>query len=55
MQLSNVEKNYPIHEKELLAIVHGLKKWWTDLLGAEFTVYINHQILKNFNTQCNLS
>ena len=26
-QLSGMEKNYPIHEKELLAIIHALKKW----------------------------
>ena len=32
-----------------------LKKWQTDLLGAEFTVYTNHQTLKNFNTQHDLS
>ena len=55
MQLGNVEKNYPIHEKELLAIVHVLKRWQTDLLGAEFNIYTNHQTLKNFNTQHDLS
>ena len=27
MQLSAAEKNYPIHEKELLAVVRTLKKW----------------------------
>ena len=40
MQLGAVEKNYPIHEKELLAVVRALKKWWSDLLGLEFTVCI---------------
>ena len=55
MQLSGAEKNYPIHEKELLAIIHALKKWQTDLIGAEFVVYTDHHTLKNFNTQRDLS
>ena len=42
MQLSEAEKYYPIHEKELLAIVRALKKWQADPLGAEFTVYTDH-------------
>jgi hypothetical protein len=25
--LSAVEQNYKIHDKEMLAIIHGLKKW----------------------------
>ena len=55
MQLGAVEKNYLIHEKELLAVVRALKKWQSNLLGLEFTVYTNHHTLENFNTQCDLS
>jgi hypothetical protein len=33
MQLKGTEKNYPIYEKELLAIIRMLKKWWANLLG----------------------
>ena len=55
MQLGTAEKNYPIHEKELLMIVRALKKWWSDLLGSEFVVYTDHRTLENFNTQWDLS
>ena len=52
MQLGAGERNYPIHEKELLAVVRALKKWHSDLLGS---VYTDHCTLENFNTQCDLS
>jgi hypothetical protein len=32
------ELNYPVHEKELLAIIRALAKWRTDLLGHSFEV-----------------
>ena len=51
MQLKGTEKNYPVHEKELLAIVHVLKKWQSDLLGIPFIVYTDHWTLQNFDTQ----
>ena len=55
MQLGAVERNYLIHEKELLAVVRALKKWRSDLLGSEFTVYTDHHTLENFDTQRDLS
>src|SRR6202050_3313152 len=55
MQLKGAEKNYPVHEKELLAIVRALKKWRSDLLGTEFVVYTDHRTLENFDTQHDLS
>ena len=55
MQLNSAEQNYPIHEKELLAIICALKKWCLDLLGSEFVVYTDHRTLEIFNTQCDLS
>ena len=55
MQLNSTECNYPTHEKELLTIIHALKKWYSDLLGTEFTVYTDHRTLEIFNTQHNLS
>ena len=54
MQLCAAERNYPIHEKELLAIIRALKKWCSNLLGTHFLVYTDHRTLENFNTQCNL-
>ena len=55
MQLKGAKKNYPVHEKELLAILHTLKEWRSDLLGIPIQVYTNHQTLQNFNTQWDLS
>jgi len=49
------ELNYPVHEKELLAIIQALKKWKYDLSGAPFYVYTDHKTLLNFNTQQDLS
>jgi hypothetical protein len=47
--------NYPVHEKELLAVIRALKKWRTDLLGSHFFVYTDHRTLTNFETQKDLS
>ncbi len=49
------ELNYPVHEKELLAIIRALKKWKYELLGTEFFVYTDHKTLLNFHTQRDLS
>ena len=53
-QLSSAEKSYPIHEKELLAIVCALKKWRSNLLGSLVYVYTDHKTLMNFDTQWDL-
>ncbi|RXW12306.1 hypothetical protein EST38_g13546 [Candolleomyces aberdarensis] len=49
------ELNYPVHEKELLAIVTALKKWRADLLGSEFFIYTDHRTLENFHKQRDFS
>ncbi|KAL4257233.1 DNA/RNA polymerase superfamily protein [Pleurotus pulmonarius] len=54
-QLSPAKKNYPTHEKEMLAIVRALHKWRNELLGAEFQVFTDHRTLEFFNQQRNLS
>lgn len=54
-QYNSAEKNYPVHERELLAIVRALKKWRVYLLGVHFEVYTDHKTLKFINTQRDLS
>jgi hypothetical protein len=54
-QLKLAEKNYPIHKKELLAIVRALQKWRSDLLGGPIFVYTDHRTLENFDSQRKLS
>lgn len=54
-QLREAELNYPVHEKELLAIIRGLKKWRVELLGGPIQVYTDHRTLENFVTQKGLS
>jgi YD repeat-containing protein len=55
MQLRDAQKNYPVHEKEMLVIVRAVKKWQSDLLGSQFIVYTDHRTLENFDTQKDLS
>jgi hypothetical protein len=55
MQLKGAEKNYSVHEKELLVIIRALKKWRSDLMGTHIHIYTNHHTLENFNTQKDLS
>ena len=47
--------NYPVHEKELLAIVCALAKWRSELLGYKFEVWTDHRTLEHFNMQRDLS
>ena len=51
----DAELNYPVHEKELLAVIQALKKWRTDLVGSPFFVFTDHKTLENFGTQKELS
>ena len=54
-QLNDAEKNYPVHEKELLAIVKALKKWRTSLLGIHFQIFTDHRTLEYFQSQKDMS
>ena len=55
MTFKGAELNYPVHEKELLAVIRALKKWRVDLLGSSFFIYTDHKTLENFNSQKDLS
>ncbi|CAI7792207.1 unnamed protein product, partial [Closterium sp. NIES-53] len=39
------ERNYSIHGREMLAIVHAFKVWWCYLTGANVTVRTYHRAL----------
>lgn len=54
-KMNDHEKNYPVHEQELLAIVHTLKEWRHYLLGNHFTVITDHKSLIYLKTQDKLS
>ena len=43
-QLKNHERNYPIHDMELAAIVFALKIWRHYLYGEQFEVYSDHKV-----------
>jgi hypothetical protein len=54
-QLKGPELHYPVHEQELLSIMHTLAKWHTDLLGSNIYIYTNHKTPQNFDSQKDLS
>jgi hypothetical protein len=54
-QLKVHEKNYPIHDLELAAVVHALKTWRHYLYGQKCDVYTNHKSLKYIFTQSELN
>ena len=41
----------PTYEKEMLAILHAIKKWCPYLIGRHFKVKTNHDSLKYFSEQ----
>jgi len=51
-KLNPAERNYEIHDKELLSILEAFEEWNHYLVGADrpVTVYTDHQNLQNFLT-----
>jgi RNase H-like domain found in reverse transcriptase len=54
-KLSGAEINYPVHERELLAIVYALREWRPYLHGSRFVIKTDHHPLRYLDTQTNLS
>ena len=52
-RLNSAEVNYPIHDKEMLAIVSCLQEWKAELLSVEnpFTILTDHKNLGYFSTK----
>ncbi|CAI7732403.1 unnamed protein product [Closterium sp. NIES-54] len=50
-KLHEAELNYPIHDKEALAIITAFKTWRCYLEGKKTTIYTDHCSLKYLNTQ----
>ena len=48
--LNEIEKNYKIHDKEMLAIIRGLENWRYLLEGAQskFKIWTDHKNLEYF-------
>ena len=54
-KMVDAETRYPVHEQELLAIIHALKSWRHYLMGSKFKVCTDHHSLQYFKTQPQLS
>jgi len=54
-KMNEAETRYPVHEQELLSIVHSLKSFRHYLMGNQFTVKTDHKSLIHFQTQPMLS
>ncbi|MGH2639958.1 MAG: reverse transcriptase domain-containing protein, partial [Rhabdochlamydiaceae bacterium] len=54
-KMNDAEKNYPVHEQELLAVICALREWRHYLHGRKFKVITDHQSLRYLQTQPHLS
>jgi transposase InsO family protein len=56
-KMLDAETRYPVHEQELLAVIHALTTWRHYLLGSRFKVIVrtDHKSLQHFKTQPQLS
>ena len=44
-KFKSAERNYSVHEKELLGVLHAVQQWNCFLEGSRFTVYTDHSSL----------
>ncbi|CAI7852902.1 unnamed protein product [Closterium sp. NIES-53] len=49
------ERNYPVHDKEMLAIVHAFRVWRCYLTGADVTIRTDHKSLQYLRSQPTLN
>ena len=54
-KLSPAERNYPVHEQELLAVIQAIREWKCYLDGRRFTVNTDHKSLIYLQKQPHLS
>ncbi|GJP47904.1 hypothetical protein CLOM_g7077 [Closterium sp. NIES-68] len=54
-KMQYAERNYPVHDKEMLAIVRAFKIWRCYLTGADVMVRTNHKSLQYLRAQPNLN
>jgi hypothetical protein len=54
-QLRKHDENYPTHDLELAAVMHGLKIWRHYLIGLRCEIYSDHKSLKYIFTQNGLN
>ncbi|CAI7903370.1 unnamed protein product [Closterium sp. NIES-53] len=54
-KLQAAERNYPIHDKKMLAIIYAFKLWRCYLVGADVTVRTDHKSLQYLRAQPNLN
>ncbi|GJP76087.1 hypothetical protein CLOP_g6470 [Closterium sp. NIES-67] len=54
-KMQSAERNYPVHDKEMLAIVHAFKIWRCYLTGADVTVRTDQRSLQYLRAQPNLN
>jgi hypothetical protein len=54
-KFDSAQQNYPVHDREALAIVASLKKFQAMLQGIKFEILTDHKALEHLMTQKNLS
>jgi hypothetical protein len=54
-KLSSAENNFPVHERELLAIVYALEEWRPYLHGSRFVIKTDHHPMRYLDTHSNRS
>ena len=53
-KLTPTKSNYPIHDKEILAIIRCIREWRTELVEQHFKVWSDHRNLAYFRKKQHL-